>query len=703
MDQLGFYIIRIIADCVRDRISVIRWSWCSRVLNNLVSPCCHFRLTSEQTEVLYKALQMNNSTWQSVFNYEGSPRRSFPSEYVISSGTSTGKTVMALVIATQYIKRGKKVMIIVDPKLIAQWVTEHEKFKQNLNLAPLTMINIDWDLKYNPTHIALTSKYVVSDRYGKRSPKSKILKDAIIPIKNNLDLFIMDEKAYVPDFARLGFKGFGILLDASGEGKIANISIDPELGKVPILYGHAIILSPRETGGILRVVPLVRSGPTYLYLNVNRTNIEDAAMIYNNWCDKLCNGLTLIVTNDECSMHENPNKCENILNQITIRRATHVFKKSHGSERRSMIMEKFKASTNGVLVARMSHVAKGFNIPCDTLIVFDLAGRASQELVQQVIGRVRRVQTGKTSVTVYLITTNTLLWKIMPALTKTNTRDIQIFAQYIGGFEAIKNTGVDIHRTYLSRESYSMTIHPPMEITDFVLPTPTKFDFMWFPVDTYVLEKREGESFKVYKNYSYTILGSHDTCITQLLVNSENEVFVWSRRRFTNSDDVQWNSNMETFPVGDICRAVYDFRHRFVLQTGNEWDCVDKFVQQPRRSHFVSHMPIEAPERGVMYNTVTVETRTPLYLPGSWNNLSSKINVAQKQTLVKPEDIFSPEAKSAIESSNSVRDARVIQHLSFLIQCFTSASGASSISDKDGTRLGSDISNSDSTSKRVKL
>lgn len=718
MEGLDFHIIRTIANYIKDRMSIIRWSWCSRTLNNLVTPCCHFRLTSEQTEVLYKAIQMDNIIWQSVFNSEDSVRRSFPNEYVISTGTSTGKTIMALVIATHYVKRGKKVMIIVDQKLSAQWIAEHKKFKNDLGLAPLTLVDHKWDMVYNPTHVLLVSKNIVSDRYGSRGEKARVLRNVLDPIKTSLDLFIMDEKSCVPVFGRNGFNGFGILLDASGKGAIANISIDPELGNVPTLHGHAIILGVTEIGSIFRVIPVSGTTRTVPYFNVDKTNIKEASEIYNMWCDKLCDGRTLIVTDDECSMSEGVNKFENIFNRITIRRTTHVFKKSHRSIDRSVIMEKFKTSDSGVLATRLSYIAKGFNIPCDTLIVFDLAGRTSQELALQVIGRVRRVQTGKTSVNVYIITTSPHLWKIIPAMIKTNTEDIQFFASQIGGFQAIKNAGVDIHRTDLSLESYSMTIHshsshssqpfhpshpsqpshpshPSHPSPDSVTYTSlgfTKFDSVCCPVDTYILRNREEKSFKVYLNYSFTLMKSNSTSVTQILVNNHDRVFIWSRWQ---SDSYlhkgMWCTSMEPFDVGGMQHAIHHFKKKFLKETGNEWGPSGKFVQQPGRSRFVGHLP-DSNELGIDH----VKTFTPLCLRKERITTPNQIIIAQKEMFIAPNDIFPSEAKSAIDASDRDRNARADHHLSFLIDI-------PNVPVNTSDKRECDDSDSDQSSKRVKL
>ena len=640
------------------REECIHWSRVSKAVYALVSPTCYLRLTREQVEVVNRALALDDKEWKRVFepNEAGQVNHeTFPNDYIISTGTSTGKTVMSYVIASEYVRRGKKPLIIVDRKLFIQWVDEYNKFQEDMKLAPLTVINKEWDSNYDGSSILLMSKNIVNRVHQNfDNCESDIVKNFSF-ICQDLDLFIMDEKTPVPKFARQDFKGFGILLDASSKGWLGNAAVDPMLGKVPALHAHILIEPASHT-----------------YYPIDKFIDK-----YNTWCAKFRSGKTLVVSNDTCVRRNNVEKSESIFNQMEVEGATHSYRRGHGPDQRAKTLQDFvNSEEDALMTGNVSYIGKGFNIPCDTLIVIDLNGGISTKMIQQIIGRVRRVQTGISSVNLYFITSNTKSWKIIPSLTKNTTKEIIYTSENIGGVEAMKSMRVQIERTHLSKESYYVVIPPPslplMSFSDDNtsgdgdagdadddLPIEEE-GFLGIPVDTECSYK--GHDLRTYKNYSVTLLSSDSLCIMQVLINSQNVSFLWTR-----AFSYMGHRSIKLYRKMNLFQCIERFKELFIHYTGNDWSGLHRFVRQPGRHCLMGFHPQEI---SVKYgNCISVKSET-LESPEPWTE-ESEFRLLNDHNMrengwFRPDFIFPNTAREALTTNDSVSTARMKRQVEVL-------------------------------------
>lgn len=593
MDSLTLFTVRDIAHYLT-RIDCIFWSRCSKAMYALVSPACYLRLTREQSAVVERVLALTPEDWHSHFSL--TLTHSFPPQYVISTGTSTGKTVMAYVVATEHVRRGRSALVVVQRKLYAQWIGEYHKFQVDMKLAPLLVVENTITPHTTPAIIMMDRTTVTALADPEKEWEEAMLPDfmALVP---RLGVVIVDENAITHWFTRSApFAGISLLLDASASNIAGAAAIDPLLGRVPTLEVTCVV-----------AVELGRSD-----------TLESFLPLIQEWCSK-SEGKTIIASNDVCADVRRPGKGQNILTQLTIEGATHVLASAKGPRTRSTLIHDFATATSGVLVSTLTYIGKGFNIPCNTLIIFDLNGRIQGDVLLQIVGRVRRVQTGITTVKVYYITSNPQTWKLFAAFRKPTTDEIFLTAYNLGGPWAIRAMGVNLETP--APNVYTLTVpHTP------ALP-PAPYEGPPFPVDERYRQRPGAVEVTVYQDYSFTIVGkdgntTHQGCTTmQILVptNPDEEfVILWKFHRFTTNFDRRVNRNMVdgadyTYRTERMLlpHAIMRFQKSFVAATGNDWRSVaagEPFVREPNLSCLISRHPITVPAN--YYYLVCVENET---------------------------------------------------------------------------------------------
>jgi hypothetical protein len=397
---------------------------------------------------------------------------------------------------------------------------------------------------------------------------------------------------------RRDFKGFGLLLDASGKGEVSNAAIDVQLGRVPNLDAHCIIEPKLE--------------------------VEDHAYnfirIYDKYCELLREGKTLVVSNDlSCKVPGITYSSKNVFDILSLANATYRIRSSEKPDKKSKILKSFaEAEGDTLLASSVSYVSKGFNLPCNTLIVLDLNGRMTIQAMLQMIGRVRRVQTGISTVKVYLISSNKELWKIFPSLSQKTTYDIQYITTHIGGIEAIRNMGINIRRNEIAPNSYSVLVSSDVPRTNECIPEKV-YPKIKIDPGYYRSPKDHKEVVGVHKNYSAVLLSSGCSAIIQV-IEKKSGLLCFMENYVRTGSPV---SLTRRIVAGD---AIELFERLFLRFTGNCWKHVDNFVMYPDRAYFMGHEPIDIPL--AHFNAIKVDEETVR-------------RPALLQTLgVRPSDIF---------------------------------------------------------------
>jgi hypothetical protein len=392
--SLALWIAKIGKFTIRD---CVNWSRTSRSLHQIAKEIFYHRLTEKQNETVTKILKLNNVLWgRNCKLYNGREIIKFHPSYVVSTGTSTGKTLIALAAASEYIRAGKNVAIVVQARLFAQWSFESKKFSPEVYLAPL-----ETKETWTRGKILLMERNLVN----KKMPKV------------SWDLVIFDEETKIPKFMREpDFKGFGVLLSASMTGNtIAKYAKDPELGALPSLTVDC-----------------------YFTKRAMEENEDFYMKNYMIWIERLIdekNGKTLILTHDKC-MYKN--KLTKLDKRIQIPNA-YSLGRCKGPKEKGEVVSQWQKS-GGILFSGSEYLAKGFNLPCNVLMMFDLEGKISIKSLHQIIGRIRRVYFSIKYVKVIFITSSTESWKLFACLNRNSINEIFTAATNISE-EGIAGTG----------------------------------------------------------------------------------------------------------------------------------------------------------------------------------------------------------------------------------------------------------------------
>lgn len=412
-----------------DRRDAVRWSWCSRQLNVLVRQCCALRLTDQQIEVVRKVLALDAGQWAVAYGNR------FPAAFTVSTGTSTGKTAISLACADRLVRRGERVLLLHDVRLQAQFVEEYRKFAERLDLLPLIVADKDWLERYQEHGgRCLVAAARLSRSIARRGWQQDLL-------RVGWDAVLCDDMVAVPMLLREGSARYGVCFNASGNGKIGAHQRDSALGELPSLDVCCFFLESE------------RSSTTWDW--TERTNndrlVEEAKLKYREFAARwlaLCGrGKTLVASNDmvvDTWYPLRPKSAAHLLKSAPKERLWVA--KGSTAERRRRLVAEFQAASEGTLWASGNYISRGFNIPCDTLLVLDRDGSLSAKVLLQIVGRVRRVQTRHRAVRCCLVSSNARLWPLLAFLNLASTKVILQLAQQclrVDDAEAIVNQWFD--------------------------------------------------------------------------------------------------------------------------------------------------------------------------------------------------------------------------------------------------------------------
>jgi hypothetical protein len=368
------------------RIDCINWSYCSKAFHQLLLDLCHLRLTQSQSQVVQRILQFNSKRFiECVSSFQISPsdpvswtKCAFPSEFVLASGPSTGKTAIVLYTASLLQRRGKNVFISAPLKLCRQWQGEAEKFTKQFNLPPLCIVHPrfdgNWKEKLQAGHLP-----IVPDSVLRIKLKDAVFGQTALFLQEFIgirtwDWAFLDETWTIPnsliDLIRMPESSLicvGLNASDSSSQTIAGYATDPQLGQLPriqtfiehwgsedYLFGWALI----EAGEIGRFIDLYRGTKTLLLSNSFEDNRN--SLFKYSVCKEL--------------------KKRGFVNVAQLSVAA-----------RANAIEHFRQQPTGALAAPFEHMYRGFDLACDAVLVLDPFGNLPSNRLCQALGRVRRV------------------------------------------------------------------------------------------------------------------------------------------------------------------------------------------------------------------------------------------------------------------------------------------------------------------------
>lgn len=589
--QITLYLSR--RDCVQ-------WSRCARHCYEHLAKYCHLRLTQKQADVVDQMMKLDREAWrreklthwiQNGAWHGAAPQYAnncaFPAEYVITTGTSTGKTAMALAAASKWVRQHKPCLLVVLDAMVPQWVEEHKKFSEYLGLAALDALRDRPSIERAVANFDLTAERILL------VPKTWLKGPAATALQTVAwYVVICDEAVSVPKFLVRNITAFGISLNAAAGKKqtIANHAEDNELGSLPALKFKCYSV-PRFSDG--SYFQLIGAGAVFED-SQNITPRERYQEEYEKWlarCIPEGEYKSVVISADRIRTEKSQSLkfAKNATELVRLDRATHVISRVAKVLIKSEAIVDFQKSKTGLLFGPASYLAKGFNLPADHLLILNLNGNMSPKILLQIIGRVRRVQTGHSVIKVSLVSGDPNAWKLPASLFYKTTTQIIDAANTLGDKHAFRALGIrvqeldNVHR-------FCVDSRVPRAVVPETRTRQEKVDAVIFYIhgftDAYVLpdycamlwrEKSGHVSEKFVPGYWYLVL------VRCLSIEGDAYVrFVEYGHNF-NSDTCFRTSSVYAATEDAILR----FRKRFMRITKTDWDARARFKQQPDATHYL--------------------------------------------------------------------------------------------------------------------
>jgi len=451
------------------RQACVHWSRCCRQLHALVSQCCYLRLTELQAGVVRSVLALRLADWVTARN-----KVKFPAKFVVATGTSTGKTAIMLACAAQMLERGQRVLIAVELRLISQWLAEYDKFAAALRLPPLLVIDARdaWLGEYAQRGgrcLVVAPRLYASHNPAKMGPQTAAsIRRAVTALRSvEWDVVLCDDITTLPHLLRSGPR-YGVVFNASlGSAAVNNHQQDGDLGRLPELRVESYRVPAPAPLPHIANAKVWHEGYFNRFLNkyvpgswapcqyLSRKAELDAALAqrhaeYARWLARCAGRKTLVVTHDELvaprdqwgfagrKVMIDDVVCDDTADLLQgMRRrsllqtlpkkqpaGTIVLRGGESTQRKAELIARFQAADEGQLWASANFVGRGFNLPCDALVIFDCDQRITPQTLLQIIGRVRRVQAQNKQVRCCLISTNPWLWTLLAYLNLPTTTAI---------------------------------------------------------------------------------------------------------------------------------------------------------------------------------------------------------------------------------------------------------------------------------------
>lgn len=293
------------------------------------------------------------------------------------------------------IREGHDVCVVVPGNLLPQCIAQYEKFKTELKLADL-MIETHTQIKNNwradtPISLSWLSRYQHGKKNG-RCPIFLIEQELLRPNPSRYTQYFQDELASIPWRAMMFDEAtrvpvlleeslprtFGVSFNASSAGTISNYASDSELGKLPVLDVDCYVVEKIEK----------TCSPVHIPLHLGTAN---------TWIHRCIGTKTLVVTNDRFGAvdktvpgYNKPSQTVNDRKEESLGAArlpdlTHVFGECKGKSDKGNMVTNFCQAKEGLMLAPMKYLSRGFNIPVDSLIILDFNGTVRPKQLLQVV------------------------------------------------------------------------------------------------------------------------------------------------------------------------------------------------------------------------------------------------------------------------------------------------------------------------------
>ena len=367
------------------RIDCINWSYCSKACRQLLLDLCHFRLTEAQSEVVQRILQLSGRRFiERVSGYQTYPddpvswtKCAVPSEFVIASGPSTGKTAIVLYTAALLQRRGKNVFISAPLKLCRQWQGESEKFTQQFNLPPLCIVHPrfdgNWKEKLQAGHLPIVPDSVLRIKLSdSMSGPAALFLQEFLGIRT-WDWAFLDETWTIPNSL--------IGLIRTPESSLICVGLNASIGSGITIAGYA---ADPQLGQLPRIQTFIEYWPSQVDFGWAFIGADEIG----RFLDLYQGTKTLLLSN---CLEDNRNSLykHSVSKELKRRGFVNVTQMSVAT--RANAIEKFRQQSSGALAAPFEHMYRGFDLACDSVLVLDPFGNLPSNRLYQALGRVRRV------------------------------------------------------------------------------------------------------------------------------------------------------------------------------------------------------------------------------------------------------------------------------------------------------------------------
>ena len=310
MDALDGHALSVIARHL-SRPDCVRWSWVSSHWSQRITHLCHLRLTTAQAEVVERILQLDSEDWRTSVSRASTYATPFPERFALSTGTSTGKTAIALYAAARLVQRGLRVLFSIPLRLLPQWRAEYDKFRERFNLPPLFIAHNsfqrDWHSQAIPQRCLLfASSHTVNSThrrfdFAREHPNSRFAQECKALREIPWNVWFLDEASKVQEALYKfsvraqanGVSFYGLTLNASIVGRkrkhtrtateaeettqtrrhkelvapnhdsstLASYAVDEQLGRLPVVQTTVDFTMPHKAAKRIRLfLPWVNRG-----------------------------------------------------------------------------------------------------------------------------------------------------------------------------------------------------------------------------------------------------------------------------------------------------------------------------------------------------------------------------------------------------------------------------------------------------------
>lgn len=415
METLGHWELRRVCQCL-SRVDCIQWSRVSRQWHAQLQELCHLRLTESQAQIVDKLLALRAADWtrsldaQSAIGQGLEPYLEdvrFPSQFTLSTGPSTGKTLVTLYASGALLRRGQPSFIVAPLRLVPQWCAEHAKFQRDLALPPLLVAHpshsADWRarLEREPQQLVLVPSSVVRSDGDLLPPLAAAPISPAKPTPTQRTLLELwgcdwaaafcDEQSAVPNVLfrySLAHRGrfFAVTLNASaGQRKRKLGELEHEAAPL------AAYTTDRDLGALPRVqtrLDLAMPSPHSIRFKAWLLGCLEAE----------CGKKTIVLSDARARRDSRGSKRHALeLDAAELGRLEARFGKVYdavttsGPERAAAV-QAFASASSGLLLGGLRYLARGFNLHIDTAIVLDADASVGVQLLLQLRGRVRRAE-----------------------------------------------------------------------------------------------------------------------------------------------------------------------------------------------------------------------------------------------------------------------------------------------------------------------